>query len=85
MHQYRCVREAPTDPRHLIKHRRPTSLGGTGQDPVWYIEEENLPAGLMVRMDRSDHALIEPLHPMPLQEYEGFLTATRPLWKLFCR
>lgn len=40
------VSVAPDDPRHLPRHRRPASLGGTGLDPVWYIENGDLGADL---------------------------------------
>jgi hypothetical protein len=38
---------APDDPMHLLKHRRPPSLGGIGQDPVWYIDSNDLGADLI--------------------------------------
>ena len=32
----------PDSPRHLPRHRRPPEYGGTGNDPVWRIQETAL-------------------------------------------
>lgn len=76
---------APDDPMHLLKHRRPPSLGGIGQDPVWYIEVADLPVDLQFRQDRLTHGVIEPAQTMTLAEFEMALEATRSQWKLHCR
>jgi hypothetical protein len=76
---------APGDPRHLQRHRRPPSLGGTGQDPVWWIEDNDLGPDLIFRQDRATHGLIEASRPMSLQELQDALAATRPRWRLYCR
>lgn len=76
---------APDDPLRLQKHRRPASLGGTGQDPVWYIEVDDLGPDLDFRQDRPDHGLVEPQRPMTLQEYQAALAVSRSAWKLYCR
>jgi hypothetical protein len=76
---------APGNPIYLPKHRRPASLGGLGQDPVWYIDSGDLEADLCFRQDRPGHGLIEPKWPMTLQEYQDALTRTRSRWKLHCR
>src|SRR5438445_7951816 len=76
---------APSDPTHLPRHRRPASLGGTGGDPVWYIEEEDLGLELQIRQDRPTHAFIEPKRPLTLQEYLNALAGTRLHWKLYSR
>lgn len=36
---------------NLPRHRRPTQLGGRGIDPVWEIEDEDLPGSLALRID----------------------------------
>lgn len=76
---------APDDPLYLQKHRRPVSLGGTGRDPVWYIEVDILGVELRFRRDHIGHGLIEPRHPLTLQDFQDALSATRPQWKLYCR
>jgi hypothetical protein len=76
---------APDDPMFLTKHRRPASLGGTGQDPVWYIEVEDLGPELGFRQDTPKHGLVEPDHPFTLQELQDALAGTRQRWKLHCR
>jgi hypothetical protein len=75
----------PHDPMHLLKHRRPPSLGGTGQDPVWYIEIDELGPELQFRQDSPTHGVVEPVQPMTLQEYQDALASTRAPWKLYCR
>jgi hypothetical protein len=76
---------APNDPVHLHRHRRPSSLGGTGPDPVWYIDEEDLDPELRFRQDKATHGVIEPAQPMTLAELQNALARTRALWKLYCR
>src|SRR4051794_36892495 len=51
---------APDDPMHLARIRRPAAFGGTGIDPVWYIEVDDLGPGLGVRPDSPTHAVVEP-------------------------
>lgn len=76
---------APDDPIRLPRHRRPASLGGTGLDPVWVLDVQNLPAVLVARQDSTSHALIEAGQPMSLADFESALAATRLKWKLFAR
>src|SRR5438132_2726767 len=54
---------APDDPAGLPRHRRPTSLGGIGRDPVWYIEKDDLAPDLEFRQDSAVHGVIEPSRP----------------------
>jgi hypothetical protein len=76
---------APDDPLQLQRHRRPASLGGTGRDPVWYIEIDELGPDLGFRQDRPGHGLIEPIRPLTLQEFQDALAGTRYRWELYCR
>lgn len=76
---------APDNPMHLLRHRRPQSLGGIGLDPVWPIESDELGPDLQFRQDSLTHGVIEPLRPMTLSDYQSVLSVTRPMWKLFCR
>src|SRR4051812_9044043 len=50
---------AVDDPRHLSPFRRPPCLGGTGRDPVWVIDADDLGPDLTARLDTPRHALIE--------------------------
>src|SRR4051812_35516498 len=48
---------APDDPLWLARHRRPASLGGLGQDPVWYIETDDLGPDLRFHQDSATHGV----------------------------
>ena len=72
---------APNDPMHLARIRRPPEFGGTGKDPVWYIEADDLGPGLVVRPDSAAHALIEPDRPVTDAEFQQLLADTRGRWK----
>lgn len=77
----------PDDPMRLPDYRRPKSLGGRGQDPVWMISDADLSADLMWRADPNkpaDHGFIEPNRTMALQEYQDALANTRSRWQLVC-
>jgi hypothetical protein len=76
---------APHDPMYLAKHRRPASLSGTGQDPIWYIDSDDLEPDLQFRQDKVSHGVIEPKHPMTLQDFQEALARTRDRWKLHCK
>lgn len=69
----------------LPRHRRPQSLGGVGQDPVWFIDREDLGSDLRFRQDSANHGLIEPVRTTTLQGVQDALAATRSRWQLFCR
>lgn len=73
---------APDDPLHLPRHRRPSGLGGTGQDAVWSLDAVDLGPDLRFRRDSPTHGVIEPARHMTLQEFEDALALTRPRWKL---
>jgi len=76
---------APDDPMHLQGFRRPPSLGGTGPDPVWWIDSDDLGPELRFRQDSTTHGLIQPCQTMTLLDYEEALAKTRSRWKLFRR
>ena len=69
--------------RLLIKNG--TLIDGSGRDPVWYIEVDDLGPDLLFRQDNPHHGLIEPSRPMPFLEYQVALARTRSHWKLHCR
>jgi hypothetical protein len=76
---------SPNDPMGLRKHRRPASLGGTGRDPVWFIETDDLGPDLQFRQDSQTHGVIEASRALSFQEYQDALAATRGLWSLYRR
>jgi hypothetical protein len=49
-----------------------TCLGGTGKDPVWFIREDELGAGLSYRPDprNAQHDFVEPATAMTFEEYQ---------------
>jgi hypothetical protein len=75
---------SPDDPLALPSFRRPPAFGGTGKDPVWYLDVDDLGTGLAFRPDpsRSGHGFIEPAVPMTLDQFDDGLLGTRPFWKL---
>jgi hypothetical protein len=74
---------SPDDPTNLPYYRRPPALQGTGQDPVWAIDLNQLGPDLVYRPDPAStkHGFIEPARPMSLDAYQQALGATGPLWK----
>jgi hypothetical protein len=72
---------APDDPMNLPPIRRPKSLGGSGKDPVWYIDMDLLGADLAFIQDKPTHGVIGPSRAMRLDDFEKALAATRASWK----
>ena len=53
----------PDTPAALPPFRRPSGHGGTGVDPVWGIDSEDLGTGLIYRPDDAnpdEHGFVEP-------------------------
>ena len=74
----------PDDPALLPTHRKPASLGGTGSDPVWVIEEGSLGPQLQHRRDPTKptrHGYVEPAKEMSLADYEQAIAATVEFWR----
>ena len=73
----------PNDPTDLPVFLRPPEFGGTGKDPVWELDEVELPAELVFRRDKPTHGMIEPAPgvTLTLAEYESALASTRALWR----
>lgn len=73
---------AQDSPDYLPEHRRPTSLGGDSDDPLWEIEEDDLGDALNYRLDEppEGHGVIEPAWRMGLEDYELALAETREVW-----
>ena len=76
---------SPDDPMNLEKHRRPASLGGTGKDPVWEIDTDDLGHDLIYLPDSGVHGYIAPKRLMTLYEYERALESLRDKWILVTR
>jgi hypothetical protein len=72
---------APDHPGNLHLLRRPLAYGGSGKDPVWYIDVASLGGDLQFRQDSPTHGLIEPARPMLIDELQKALEATEPYWK----
>ena len=71
------------DPRNLPTHRRPESYEGTGKDPVFELNEDDLDPRLRLRIDPGDrtHAFIEPAVEMTISEFRDLLATTRARWR----
>jgi hypothetical protein len=66
---------------YLPAHRRPPNFNGTGKDPVFSINKEQLPKTLKARQQGSlHHHLIEPSDIYTFTQYESNLYSTRPNW-----
>ena len=69
------------DVMHLPPHRRPLAFMGTGKDPVFSIQEEQLSPDLIARQFGSQHHyLIEPRENCTFSQYQINLHSTRPHW-----
>jgi hypothetical protein len=75
----------PHDLMDLPSYRLPRSQGGTGNDPVWSIELDDLDPDLQFRPDSAVHGLIEPVQTMTLQSFQQALQRTRRHWRFECR
>ena len=75
---------APDDPMNLPRMRRPREFGGTGKDPVWGMNTNDLGSDLVYRPDPADpsrHWFVEPVREMSYDEYQQALEATRAHWQ----
>ena len=72
----------PDDPWELPNHRRPEAFGGSGPDPVWSIDGDELPPTLDYVQERRDHGLIAPATAMQLAAFREVLAGTRTSWSL---
>jgi hypothetical protein len=76
---------SPNDPVNLPDFRRPPEFGGTGKDPVFSINSEDLPDSLVYRPDPTnptEHGFVEPATEMSFEEYVQALHGTRGNWQL---
>jgi hypothetical protein len=76
----------PDDPMKIAEEFRPPDLGGSGDDPVWFLPIEEVSEPLRYRPDPrcpEDHGYIEPAERMKLERYEQALIATKTAWRLY--
>jgi hypothetical protein len=75
----------PDSPDGLPSHRLPPNHGGTGKDPLWVIDSDELGDGLIYRPDDASpdtHGFVEPARKMRLNDFEDLLALTRDSWRL---
>jgi hypothetical protein len=59
---------------------QPQVNGGTGKDPVWEIDTDDLGPNLRYVQDKPTQGAVGPKQPMTLAESEQALAATRARW-----
>lgn len=67
-------------PQDLPAHRRPPELGGTGKDPIWSINTDDLGPNLQYVPDKPGHGTIQPTTSMSFEEYQKELAKTNSKW-----
>ena len=75
---------SPSPPENLPPHRRPPQFGGTGKDPVFELDTDELPEELAYRPDPSKpdaHGFITPAYTMAFEHYQRAIHETRGLWR----
>ncbi len=76
---------SPPPLENLPEQLRPPEHGGYGKDPLFEIDTDDLAPELRYRPDPKNptgHGFIEPSEPMPFEDYERAIHATRALWRL---
>lgn len=74
----------PPPVENMDPHRRPPAFGGTGKDPVFVLDTDELPRNLVYRPDPADperHGFLEPARRMRFGEYLAAVQDTRALWR----
>lgn len=56
--------------RGINPHRKTPEYGGTGKDPVWTINTNDLGPELTYVPDSPRHGTIQPTKPMKLKDYQ---------------
>ena len=73
------------DPLKLPAHRRPKSLAGTANHPVFRFPVANLPNTLSLRQDEpltdQNHYVVEPAEEVAVGDFKAALGATRGGWR----
>jgi RHS repeat-associated protein len=68
----------------LPAHRRPPEFGGTGKDPVWKMNTDDLGSDLKHVADKPGHGTIQPSRSMHVDDYQKALAETQQKWKKVC-
>lgn len=81
------VSVSPASPENLPRHRRPPQFCGTGKDPIFELETDDLPEELAYRPDPDNprkHGFIEPTQNtlLSFERYQQLIHETRGLWRL---
>jgi hypothetical protein len=64
----------------LPPFRKPAEFGGTGRDPLWQIDVDQIPVDIEPIQDGVTHVSLCPRATMLLERYEAALAATRLDW-----
>lgn len=75
---------SPMPPENLPRHRRPPEFDGTGKDPMFAMDTDDLPEELEYLPDpkrRTTHGFIRPAYTMSFEHYQHALHETRELWE----
>ncbi len=76
---------SPAPPENLPEWRRPEEFDGTGKDPVFAMDPDDLPEELEYLPDPAKpdtHGFIRPAYTMAFEHYQRALHETRELWWL---
>jgi hypothetical protein len=74
---------SPNNPMNLPEWRRPSGFGGTGKDPVWGLNSDDLGTNLSYRPDPENpiaHGFVEPAFSMTYDQYLESLWNTLTSW-----
>jgi hypothetical protein len=66
----------------LPDFRKPPAFGGTGRDPLWQIDHDQITGDLEAIQDSAAHVSIMPKVTMLLEQYETALASTSDAWEL---
>lgn len=73
------------DPFAMPRHLRPAQFRGTlapGRGEVCVLDRATVEPPLALRADGPPHHLVEPDRPLPIEEFQGALRATRSQWSV---
>ncbi len=65
----------------LPAFRKPLAFGGTGRDPLWWIDDSEITGDLEAVQDSPTHVSILPRVTMLLEKYEAALARTQNDWE----
>jgi hypothetical protein len=65
----------------LPAFRKPPAFGGTGRDPLWWIDDSEITGDLEAVQDSPTHVSILPRVTMLLEKYEAALARTQNDWE----